>query len=281
MKFKLIIYIMICHLWIAPHCNANTPKHAIAMSLSSLNLTYTEPSIMKETGTLLGLNGTHTISWPNKISIATQLHYYNGTITYDGALSNGTPYKADNIKDTIFITEVHIQKTVHYLNTAIMPYIGFGYRYWLDELGTNPYGYDRKTTYLYIPIGITLHYPVTETLSLNILSQYNLFIEGKNTSDYSKFAWRNDNLNVTQSTGYGYLLGCNATLRLPKNNNLSASIQYHYWDIANSSVDYIQTDMGIIGGLEPKNNTKELRLGIQYTHLFPPPKKSPLLTYSL
>jgi hypothetical protein len=267
MKFNIIIYIMICHLWIAAPLHATTPKHQLAIGLNNLNLTYTEPSAMKETGTLLGLNGTHTISWPNNVSIATQLHYYNGNITYDGELMDNTPKKIKNISNTIFVAEVHIQKEFRHLSTSLTPYIGLGYRYWLDELGTDPSGYDRKTTYLYIPIGTTLHYPVTETLSLNILSQYNLFIEGKNTSDYSKFTWTNDNLNVTQSTGYGYLLDCNATLKLSQQNRLSANIQYHYWDIANSSVDYLQTTEGPKKYKEPKNKTKELRLGIQYNHL--------------
>jgi hypothetical protein len=256
------------HLWISYPIHANTPKQHLSIGLNNLNLTYTEPNIMKETGTLLGLNGTHTISWPNNVSIATQLHFYTGNITYDGTLSDGTLYKAHNINDTIFVAEAHVQKIFHHSNTTLSPYIGLGYRYWLDKLGTDPYGYNRKTTYLYIPIGITFHYPITETLSLNILSQYNVFLEGKNTSDLSKFIQTNNNINVTQSTGHGYLLGCNANLKLSQQNILSASIQYQYWDIENSSVNYIQTTKGIpIGYLEPKNNTKELRLGIQYNHL--------------
>merc|ERR1711991_148092 len=65
----------------------------------------------------------------------------------------------------------------------LLPYIGVGYRNLLDDSGfkttsTNHIGYDRLSQYYYIPIGAIWY--ISEILSLK--SQYNYFIEGKQTS---------------------------------------------------------------------------------------------------
>ena len=142
----------------------------------------------------------------------------------------------------------------------LLPFIGVGYRDLLDDSGfktssTNHLGYDRLSQYYYIPLGAIWY--ISESLSLK--SQYNYFIEGKQTSYLNEIlpnAYATNPQN-TQRIGYGIDL----TLRSKLNSKWSYYGFYRSWIIEDSD---LASCSPLIYCIEPKNQTHELGAGISY-----------------
>ena len=142
----------------------------------------------------------------------------------------------------------------------LTPYIGLGYRYLLDDSGfktssTNHLGYDRISQYYYIPIGAIWY--ISEYLSLK--SQYNYFLEGKQTSFLNEVlpnTYTEDPENI-QYLGWGIDL----TLRLKLNSQWSTYGFFRSWNIEDSNSVSCSP---LIYCMEPKNQTNEVGAGISY-----------------
>ena len=142
----------------------------------------------------------------------------------------------------------------------LLPYIGVGYRDLLDDSGfqtssTNHLGYDRLSQYYYIPLGAIWY--ISESVSLK--SQYNHFIEGKQTSFLNEVLPNTYSINPQNTQRLGW--GIDLTLRLKLNNKWSSYGFYRSWGIEDSD---LVTCSPLIYCMEPKNQTNELGAGISY-----------------
>ena len=142
----------------------------------------------------------------------------------------------------------------------LLPYIGVGYRDLLDDSGfktssTGHLGYDRLSQYYYIPVGAIWH--ISESLSLK--SQYNHFIEGKQTSFLNEILPNVYYINPQNTQRLGW--GIDLTLRSKFNNKWSSYGFYRSWSIENSD---LITCSPLIYCMEPKNQTHEIGAGISY-----------------
>jgi len=132
-------------------------------------------------------------------------------------------------------------------------YAGLGYRRLLDDLGpgvssTGALGYDRLSQYFYLPVG----YLFNLEGGGNIKAQYNLFIEGLQTSYLTQAGYPFDP-EKTQTSGYGFDLSYQAP---------SADWQAYarYWYIDNSEYVY----MSGLWWVEPQNETIEIGVRIPF-----------------
>ncbi len=142
----------------------------------------------------------------------------------------------------------------------LLPFIGVGYRDLLDDSGfktssTNHLGYDRLSQYYYIPIGAIWY--ISESLSLK--SQYNHFIEGKQTSFLNEILPNTYSINPINTQRIGW--GIDLTLRSKLNNKWSYYGFYRSWGIENSDITSCSP---LIYCMEPKNQTHEIGAGISY-----------------
>ena len=143
------------------------------------------------------------------------------------------------------------------------PFFGLGYRWLYDDSGglissTGAYGYDRRSQYLYAPIGFT--FALNENISFR--GQYNLFLHGSQTSYLSDVASCTD-LTNDQNGGFG--LDFVGNFKLNKNSSLFA--YYRSWDINKSEISTATCGTSLtIYGYEPENETIEY--GIGYAHRF-------------
>lgn len=142
----------------------------------------------------------------------------------------------------------------------LRPFIGLGYRDLLDDSGfkqasTNHLGYDRLSQYYYMPIGAIWY--INKNLSLK--SQYNYFIQGKQTSFLNEILPNTQFVNPenTQSIGSGIDL----TLRSKLNNKWST---YGFFRSLNIEDSDITSCSPLIYCMEPKNQTYEIGAGISY-----------------
>ena len=142
----------------------------------------------------------------------------------------------------------------------LMPYIGVGYRDLLDDSGfktssTNHLGYDRLSQYYYIPVGAIWY--ISDSLSLK--SQYNHFIEGKQTSFLNEVLPNIYTINPINTQRLGW--GIDLTLRSKLNDKWSYYGFYRSWSIEDSD---LASCSPLIYCMEPKNQTHELGAGISY-----------------
>ena len=142
----------------------------------------------------------------------------------------------------------------------LKPYIGLGYRSLLDDSGfkrssTNHLGYDRVSQYYYIPIGAIWY--ISKNISLK--SQYNYFIEGKQTSYLNEILPNVYTVNPENIQRIGY--GIDLTLRSKFNSKWSTYGFFRSWNIEDS--DTVSCS-ALIYCYEPKNKTHEIGAGISY-----------------
>lgn len=190
----------------------------------------------------------------NWISLYT-LEYGFGNIDYTSART-GTMKK-----------EYYKRRLEYYISTKprlgpkdFKPYIGLGYRDLLDDSGfkrssTNHIGYDRLSQYYYIPIGAIWY--ITERLSLK--SQYNYFLEGKQTSFLNEVLPNTYPANFENIQRLGW--GIDITLRSKISDRWYTYGFFRTWNIEDS--DLISCSP-LIYCYEPKNQTREIGAGISY-----------------
>ena len=121
-------------------------------------------------------------------------------------------------------------------------FAGLGYRQLFDDWGgkqssTGHWSYDRRSKYLYAPIGILNHIEGGGYFK----GQLNYLIEGTQTSYLGYLSGYSDTTN-TQNSGYG--------LELEYSPNEKYAVFMRYWDIEDSTVNNSM--------YEPNNTTTEL-----------------------
>jgi hypothetical protein len=235
---------------------------------------YEEPGLIEEEGFMYGVFGQYTyrtqqneplhhirdlISAGHGFNIYTlDARFTFGQIDYD---SQGTG-SIDNIND--FLTEVRVLAgyDVPVGSSLVTPYFGFGYRYWLDELGgkvstTGHFGYDRESQYFYIPLGVTLAVPMDNGWSVAFNAEYDFFIDGEQKSHLEDVSPALNTLKNDQDDGYGV----RGSVRIAKElRDFEFFVEpfVRYWDIDQSEAATVTcggTPCAL--GFEPKNNTLE------------------------
>jgi hypothetical protein len=225
---------------------------------------YREPD-MKQTGYFYGVEGAYTYrnwmpAYPTysdiKMMVRAEGRYDWGVVDYDGELQNTEtdetiPYAVDNKHDSIGEFRLLFGPEFPKADVVDTIYSGVGYRVLKDDQSGDPFGYDRRSTYLYWPIGFTTLRNLSGKWLLSLNAEFDLLLWGKQSSDLSGFGF--GTIHNDQNSGYGVrgAVGFEYTTK-----DVAVIIQpfIRYWDIAESEVDN--------GFVEPKNNTTEIGLDL-------------------
>jgi hypothetical protein len=132
-------------------------------------------------------------------------------------------------------------------------FAGLGYRYLFDDMGgqtssTGAWGYDRKSQYIYLPIGMMNYLENSGYFK----AQYNHLLTGTQTSYKSIAGGTHHDQSHQQDSGHGY------ALEYAPNGKYSMFLRY--WDIGDSEVKAYR------GGTqwEPYNDTTEFGVKILF-----------------
>lgn len=236
----------------------------IGLTVSSYS--YEEPSLnVKMDATNVGIEYLGTYAFKNNWYILGEFDYNNGPVKYSGSgTASGIPQYYYNLKAAVGYDFA-------FDGFVISPYIGLGYRFLDQSLGgtttsTGAKGYDRQSTYNYIPIGAIHRFAVNDNKAkIETTLEYNYLMSGNQYSGLGSVNPYIGNQNNAQNSGYGV----NLTI-LYKQDNWGFGPYYKYWNIQNS-----QTNTGsfVAGGrgytysvLEPANTTNEY--GVKLTYSF-------------
>jgi hypothetical protein len=229
---------------------------------------YREPD-MKQTGYFYGVQAAYTYrNWlpayysgdnsDIKLMVRMEARLDWGVVDYDGELVNTetdetTPYKFDNKHDSIGEFRLLIGPDFPKADVVDTIYSGIGYRYLNDDESGDPFGYDRRSNYLYWPIGFKTLRNLSGKWLLSANAEFDLLLHGSQSSDLSDFGY--GTVHNKQNSGYGVrgAVGFEYTTK-----EVAVIIQpfIRYWDIDESEVDN--------GFVEPKNNTTEIGLDLVF-----------------
>jgi hypothetical protein len=229
----------------------------IGLTVSSY--AYEESSLnVKMDATNIGIEYLGTYAFKNNWFLLGEFDYNNGSVKYSGSgTDSGIPQYYYNLKGAVGYDFA-------FDSFVVSPYIGIGYRFLDQSLGgtttsTGAIGYDRKSTYNYIPIGATHRFAVNDNKAkIETTLEYDYLISGNQYSGLSTVGAPNQ--NNTQNSGYGL----NLTI-LYKQDNWGFGPYYKYWNIEKS-----QTNTFAVGGTtytvyEPQNTTNEYGLKLTYS----------------
>jgi hypothetical protein len=241
------------------HVSAAT-ESTIQLGVYQSEITYTEPSVMEEDGSLKGIFGRYSYH-EDEVFRALEIYYSNGDMNYDGS---GT---IDGIPDEMLEIRALVGKDFK-LNSEyqISPYIGFGYRNLNDDSSgmvssTSAYGYEREQIYLYIPIGIEFKKRSTVFgLMISGRVEYDYLIDGENHTYLRELGYEDVTLN--QNDGYGYRVSIGLTREFSARYSVTLEPFYRYWNISDSEITY---DNMRNGWIEPENYSKELGVSLLVT----------------
>lgn len=256
---------------------ADEPKTMWEHGYELSSITYEEPGLMKEEGTMYGpvISYTYTRPLPkNQLAMAKlegKLSW--GSVDYSGHLMDGTPATLNDIDDQMVEIRFLCGSSLMPITPHALLYSGIGYRHLNDDMSAKNYwpinlpnpikwgGYERQSNYYYVPIGLS----IIPNNNLKLTGEYDLFIKGKQISYVSDVSGSSGELKNLQSKGYGLRGSIDFQNEWDK-MVYKLSFWAKYWSIGESDhnfrIDFAQDSDGYIypisiEGWEPKNNSKE------------------------
>lgn len=239
-------------------------NEALEAGFQLSQITYKEPGIMKESGFMYGL----FVSYSNRKEFTAKFDGLMafGQMKYVGSLSDGTSLTVSGIKDTMIELRAVFGPAEPMSDTlAVIPYIGFGFRYLYDGLNNSPSGYGRESNYLYLPIGIESPSPTRTGWTVGFTLEFDLFLQGMQVSHLSDADPGYNDIENEQSNGYG-LRGSVRFIKAGRNDIIIEPF-VRYWKIGESEKEiltYYGSPIGMVW--EPANNSTEI--GVRCTLRF-------------
>jgi len=233
-------------------------KSGIEIGLDSSYIKYEEPEFMEETGLTLSLYGNYTVR-PKDFMVRFDGRLGFGSVDYTSPIS-GT---ADGLRDYIMEGRLLGGRTFEVSGTwYLTPFSGLGYRYLSDGLGdkitsVGHLGYDRRSHYLYSPIGLESSNYLKYGWSLVAVAEYDFFWHGWQHSDLgvplgSDFTIIND-----QEDGWG-LRASGKIIKETGRYDVVFGPYFKYWNIEDSNEASRSYDGGKITVIEPANTSVEI-----------------------
>ncbi|MBR2082847.1 MAG: hypothetical protein IJ876_07605 [Elusimicrobiaceae bacterium] len=261
-------------------------KHNLELAYEHSKYTYKEPHMaypIKDYGHKNGVSIIYTMRSvlssgyneedPSFASL--EGRYMGRDVTYKGwmSYSDGTvePASAGGLKDYYFEAALKLGR-VYQLSQSfgLWPYLGIGWRQLrnhLEDMGEG--GYQRTSTYIYLPIGTDLKYTLNDRVTLSVNGQFDILLHGNQYSRMTDLEMFMDDASNRQSQGYGIRASAKASVDLGKIGVFMEPF-WRYWHIQNSSVETFYYDRDPSNpGLdlwEPFNTTHEygIRAGIMF-----------------
>lgn len=203
-----------------------------------------------------------------------EVRYLNGKTDYDGFTWGGTPVTSNGWKDWYAEGRITLGQTYDVGNQfEFWPYMGFGYRYLLNDGSSVDTGsYKRISQYWYMPIGVKVKKGVNANFSLTLTGEFDWLLAGKQATDLGALypALNSDYIYNFQPEGWGLRFGLKAEIQMSESIGFFLEPYYRFWKIQNSNLGETEQSGGIyytgVPMIEPFNITKEagIRAGFYF-----------------
>ncbi|MBA3814197.1 MAG: autotransporter outer membrane beta-barrel domain-containing protein [Alphaproteobacteria bacterium] len=239
--------------------------HQFSLGLEFFHYNYREPGVMNLKGFLYGANAAYNYTFINDFFIQPDFRFSYGHTDYKSNRTGSLKHEPNWLSETRFVFGKRFKLASI---TELDPYLGFGYRYKADDSKgkkstTGHSGYRRKSQYLYIPVGLTLHQQLSCDWALAPTAEFDWFLHGRQSSYVSSTIHNN------QKRGYG-LKGDLMLIKKFSHSSFSFGPFINYWNIKDSNIKKVQLVnrsgeiVGEAGIFEPRNNTIEVGIKLNY-----------------
>jgi hypothetical protein len=239
-------------------------KHSFEIAPVIYRFEYEEPSFMSEKGFMYGVLGKYAYN-SRAVMFELSIEYGAGELNYDGSTWGGTPVSADT-EDYILEFRSLIGGNIHQGKTRIIPFVGFGVRYWNDAIIATG-GYEREILYYYSPIGVKTIRPLSDRWFWSLNAEYDLFWKGQVKSHLSDADPSLNDPEVNQSFGDGFGIRFSIQFKNIISEKFSWYIEpfFRYWDVSESDTAILASNgVPIAIVYEPDNNTTSYGLYIGF-----------------
>jgi hypothetical protein len=228
---------------------------------------------MRNKGFMYGVSGTYTYH-PNKFMLKVDGRFSVGNLDYWSAGSGTLDGKRKYNFETSSVFGVNLKTKNEVFFT---PFMGLGYRYLFDgseSMISTPgaQGYDRKSNYLYSPIGMETMFRLGAGWRLGFDGEYDHLWHGWQYSEIGHISilgitkLSNITLKNDQANGWGARGSIKLTRRFGRVSFLTKPY-FRYWNIGVSDhFDYSAFGIIVYQPREPANTTTEwgLKIGIGF-----------------
>lgn len=256
-------------------------KHDFSLGLEVQHYHYKEPDIentdqgkawMEQKSYMGGISGSYRLTWQDKLFVQPEARILWGKENYKTGRGNytidKTSYKTPSL---IFEPRLLIggNITTLYNRLTLSPYTGLGYRFKIDDGEENKFSDGttlayRKSNYVYVPLGASVGYKLSETWLVSAKGEYDYFVKGW---QYAR-GYKCSPAEFKQKSGYGLKGEVAVSYAYSDKLSFYVSPYIHYWNIKKSSESKVQDDFHHIDYMseEPKNSTFEsgVRFGVSF-----------------
>ncbi len=213
---------------------------------------------MSNTGYKYGFSATGIKTIGHDYYLIADARYATGDVEYKSASGTG------NVADKMYELRVLAGNEAMVNNYLLSSYIGVGYRRLdndLRDLGAG--GYRRTSQYLYIPIGVTHRFALSNISRISSNIEYDYFAWGEQKSYLSDVSAAHAAVfgDPVNQQKHGYGLRFNSAY---EQEHWSVGIFFNYWNIGDSEKNYYFASPLLYSIMEPKNETKEIGLQLKY-----------------
>jgi hypothetical protein len=231
-------------------------RHTFEVAPEISYITYSEPN-MKEKGMMYSLAASYT--YHNRIMLKVEGRGGYGRVDYDGTTLAGTTVTENNNPNYIWEVrglggyDLPISKS-----SILTPHIGIGCRYLNNDVLPKPY--ERESTYIYSPIGISFITGLENGWSIGGTGEYDYFWWGKQTSHpMDELPGLLSDIESHPNNGYG--LRASITLEKKYKKVIFEGGPFiRYWNIEKSKTEtlpYVGVPTGLVWQ-EPGNDSTEI-----------------------
>jgi hypothetical protein len=210
---------------------------------------YEEPGDMTDKGILYGMAGAYTRYRPNRM-FRVEGEFCFGLVDYEGSLvDTGEPYSMSGNHDYLLNLRLLWGRLREVEGWDHRFYGGLGYRGLNDDSTQDPYGYDRQSNYLYLPLGLKAYHELADHWLIGIGGELDILLLGLQFSGI----YEHSALTNVQWPGIGARFSTELRYRAAS-VDLALAPFFQYWWVDDSTVSD--------GWYEPRNNTLQYGLGL-------------------
>lgn len=216
------------------------------------------------------------ISWtrkkPQSLYSRALVELSGGDIEYDGTTQTGRPISSSDSNQLFFRFEFNLGYSVPWGEWLIVPYTGYGYRYWKrgDSETDGMVAFVREDySWHYIPVGIRAFIPLGERLSIEPHAAARFMFGGKMTAYLTDIDPNySDDPTFNLGNKPGWYVEMPLRYALDGNWSLALTPWYEYSAIGKSGVERVRYGQSMVRGFyEPSSTTHQygFNLGVGYS----------------
>lgn len=198
--------------------------------------------------------------------------YAGADLTFDGTNQGGTPLRFTDSSQRLFKFEWNFGYVYQAAsNVQVIPYIGYGYRYWLrgkPKITPTFSTFEEEYSWSYLPLGVKADYTINGQWSVGAMLAVNFMFNGKMKARLSQVLAGGNDPEFDLGNEPGFYAEMPVTYRFTQQWAIVGTPWYEYSQIGKSNTLIFTQNNSLVGfAFEPASRTNQygFRLAASYS----------------